>query len=1229
MKTSFVMLSRGVSLIGGVLFSISAALAQAPLPGLNVNMVTGTKWPAGDAFLTKQNEASIAVSSLNSQHLLAGANDYRLVDPFFTGDSDGGDAWVTVYKSVDGGVTWRTSLIPGCPLNITACNNPASPVKGLQFAADPTVRAGPYGTFFYSFIAANRNTATGSVTVIQRFIDQNNNIKPIKLKSAPSFTTEYDNDPFISDYINVIDRGTTGQLLDKSWHVADMPGRKWNTGSCIIPGYNKNANGIEQPVPAFNVYISYSNFVGQANTNPHPQILVARSTDCGQTFGNPVKVSQSIQTNQGSTMAIDPVTGALYVFWRVVGDPSVGTSDAIYMNVSSDGGNKWGNPTLVTNIIPFDQPTSGASFRTLSFPAAAVSVDSSGVSRVHVVWAQRKGSATADARIAMATARIDASSGSLSSAWMGGASSFIDEWSTDPNNAANLNHPENYNPANPGRGHQFQPGLTFSGGKLMAIWFDQRLDQTIGYMDCSAAPPVHSLLDCVERRRPVANLALGQVGTVFWQYLADVTPTGQPALTRRHTIDVFAAMAAPADAPAFTSNRISQYLFGNKKLATKGSTEVQQMRFNAPNVPIFANSTVPFMGDYLDVNAQTITATGKPVPPIGSTDPTGHSQAFNFNCGFFPSVASTPPFCGTNGANAVFHAAWTDNRDVVPPRDGNWQNHTPISKFVAADGSAGTQLNSACTPRQDGSRNQNIYTALITQNAAGFANVNSKKLNATTPRNFVVGVENLDELYRSYVLTIPSQPQGGVATFVKNANPPVTTIDVTVPPRSSTSRSVWVTSSAPGAGVGVNVCSATNTSVSPFLPATCDQSGAPITQIVLNPDPQATLNLNAASTTTQDIANINLTDVTVKTLDLTNLDLTNQDLANLDITNQDIANQDIANLDIANLDLTNQDIANLDITNLDLTNQDITNLDIANQDITNNDITNQDLTNSAPADATFTVQNTFIADSPDSGSNTDTTVDVKTLLRDQKIPDGYRLQLVLRKMIFNPTSSKVTANNVCAGIGLEQHTAQVANISTPSVVANPDDSQLGNFPVTDPNAVTLPLSPGERAHLTLRILKRTNCTSPTDPTTCDAGDPGGAQAAAFGQTGERFVGISAGGTNTSIPLIVKTFSLLPVVVHKTSTPQPVKSFGGTGSTINWTLVAVEAVNPPSAALPSVTITPANGAATNTATGSTISIVVNKPPAVGTFALTFKVTDQGNPQQSDTQKLILQVISNNP
>src|SRR6188508_170429 len=85
--------------------------AQQIVPGSNVNMVSGTTFPTGDPFLQRQNEPSLAVSTRNPLHLLAGANDYRTVDLPGTQDPLKGfeanaDAWLGLFKSFDGGQTW-------------------------------------------------------------------------------------------------------------------------------------------------------------------------------------------------------------------------------------------------------------------------------------------------------------------------------------------------------------------------------------------------------------------------------------------------------------------------------------------------------------------------------------------------------------------------------------------------------------------------------------------------------------------------------------------------------------------------------------------------------------------------------------------------------------------------------------------------------------------------------------------------------------------------------------------------------------------------------------------------------------------------------------------------------------------------------------------------------------------------------------------------------------------
>src|SRR5688500_5830724 len=80
----------------GVSLALSVAashLSAQIVPGKNVNMVAGTDWPDGDPFLQRQNEPSIAASSRNDLHLLAGANDYRTVDlPGLPSTKPSGDA---------------------------------------------------------------------------------------------------------------------------------------------------------------------------------------------------------------------------------------------------------------------------------------------------------------------------------------------------------------------------------------------------------------------------------------------------------------------------------------------------------------------------------------------------------------------------------------------------------------------------------------------------------------------------------------------------------------------------------------------------------------------------------------------------------------------------------------------------------------------------------------------------------------------------------------------------------------------------------------------------------------------------------------------------------------------------------------------------------------------------------------------------------------------------------
>ena len=411
------------------------------ITGRNVNMVSGTKLPWGDPWLQRQNEPSISVSTRNPLHLLAGANDYRTVDMLIPGERVPGaqieaaraarDAWLGVYKSLDGGQSWVSTLLPGFPQDFSP-----NVLKEFTAAADPMVRSGTNGLFFYSGMAFNRVDRGNSAIFVARLVDKNDReISTQDVLRDPSF------DPI--EYIDttIIDRGNAGQFLDMPYMAVGIPNSI--AGSSVV----RTATAIPVEIPFNRVYLAYSVFLGNSDINIRSQIRFIRSLDSGTTWSSPIKVSESQHIIQRPVIVPDPsnVNNIYIVFRRF---KRLTAPDGIVFVRSTDGGQTFSKPVDIAVIEPFDQATTSTSFRTNSYPT--MTVDAQG--RLYAAWAQRVGGAAGYARIFMKT------SADRGMTWTGS--------STEVTGEANA------------RGHQFKPVLSFSAGKITLGWWDQRNDQT-------------------------------------------------------------------------------------------------------------------------------------------------------------------------------------------------------------------------------------------------------------------------------------------------------------------------------------------------------------------------------------------------------------------------------------------------------------------------------------------------------------------------------------------------------------------------------------------------------------------------------------------------------------------------------------------------------------------------------------------------------------------------------
>src|SRR5438876_5042560 len=198
------------------------------------------------------------------------------------------------------------------------------------------------------------------------------------------------------------------------------------------------------------VYVAWAKYSGYA---PNNVILFSRSTDHGQTFFTPIRVTTGLFEEQFADLAVGP-EGDVYLTFRTIShQPS--TFDAIWLVKSTDGGASWSDPQVVARITPFDSdqfgggdcgdgPFACATGLTYSRFASlsAVAADETGV---HVVWS---------AENAAGQAKIYVRNSPDGLSW--------------PSPAATLDS----NPA----GHQYFPDIASANGVLRVAFYDSRSD---------------------------------------------------------------------------------------------------------------------------------------------------------------------------------------------------------------------------------------------------------------------------------------------------------------------------------------------------------------------------------------------------------------------------------------------------------------------------------------------------------------------------------------------------------------------------------------------------------------------------------------------------------------------------------------------------------------------------------------------------------------------------------
>ena len=868
------------------------AALSAQIPGRNVNMVSGGTFPGGDPFLQKQNEPSLAISTRNPCHLLAGANDYRAVQlPGLPEDKEIGDAWGGWYESTDCGATWYSKLVPGY-LQDNSPEGLASPVKGLTAAADPQLRASWHGTFYYLFIAFNRGSNVGKLA-LARAIDHNDResfINPDLLTIDPNGTNDQRRalSPIGYGGTTEIARGSAGQFIDRP----DLEVFPAATGTCTIDG---------ETVPATNVYVSWTEFIGNNPENQRSKVYFARSADCGQTLAGPAtKLTEGYPLNQNSLIAINPQNpNEIYVVWRQIRNDRV--QDAILFSRSTDGGRSFTKGEFVPGLgegqfKPFDQNTTSTltgnlttTFRTLGGAFVVFPDDGYLYLGVTQPLAPNPNSALGGFNSRIMLMRRNATTLA---------------WDSMIQAVPSVDH-----------GQQIMPSLAYAAGKLNLIWYDLRFDESgltnrplIDEVEAFSAPDkIRHTLDVLGAQAKLPFSSWPPPPAEFFQLYG----VSQPDFN-----DTTGGVGTPR------GPRISQYTIGDPDPSTPGGAGPRQLQFNIGNALTHGGGRIPFIGDYIHIAGRrwVLNSAGQYV--------------YNGLTGMDSSLQNTD-----NVSLGTFHAAWTDNRDVKLTPSGVLAV-VPYSKPVPLPPDMTLRDAPPCEPATDHSRTRdsNVYTSRITQDFSLTVPGNAKPTNILgVVRAYAVHLANGTDEQASFTLTLTDPAASfsrltfdgttannpGVTPACKApVGPIVNSITVDVLPKSSVTRTVYVNCNAQMPNRRV-VVTATRTAPLPTASASAIVNGDPSNPAAKGGDGQPL----GPETHTPDAENPDAENPDAENPDAENPDAENPDAENPDAENPDAENPDAENPDAENPDAENPDAENPDAENANF--QDIS-VDVSN-----------------------------------------------------------------------------------------------------------------------------------------------------------------------------------------------------------------------------------------------------------------------------------------------------------